>query len=104
MEVALLERAVLERQPLAHDLARTPERCALDLRLGIERIDHSARIHGDCEPFDLVLTVFGIDRNLLNAANPGRALPPLVGEDVKAHSVLPRDLLRPPATPSPSPP
>ncbi len=75
MEVALLERAVLERQPLAHDLARTPERCALDLRLGIERIDHSARIHGNCEPVDLVLTVFGIDRNLRNAGNPGRALP-----------------------------
>ena len=75
MEVALLERAVLERQPLSHDLARTPERCALDLRLGVERIDYRARIHCDGEPVDPVLTGSRIDRDFRNASNPGRALP-----------------------------
>src|SRR5258708_37939556 len=97
MEVALFERAVLEGQPLGHDLARSPESCALYLRLGIERIDHRSRIHGDCKPVDLVSADLWVDGDLRNAGDPGRALTLLSRRHGNAHSRVRRELLRAPA-------
>src|SRR6202047_3301290 len=97
VEVALFERAVLEGQPLRHDLARFPESCALDLRLGIERIDQRSRSHGDGRPFDLVSAGLRVDGDLRNAGDPGRALTLLGRRYGNAHSRVRRELLRTPA-------
>ena len=88
VEVALLERAVAHRQALGQDLARPPQRRALDLVFDVTRVDGHPHIHGDGQFADRDLARRRVDGHFGDAGDPGRALALLGGGHADPHAVV----------------